>query len=124
MQWARRIGTFSLVCIAWMMFRANSIQDFWTLFKTLFTGWGGVSIGASLTELEMPMITAVTIIFAVYVMNQLDKQVSLKIEDLRLDKGISFARAGAYVYLCWAIAAAWLILLASNAASSFIYFQF
>jgi len=124
MQWVRRIGTFCLVCIAWMMFRANSIADFWTLFTTLFTGWGGVSIGASLAELEMPMITAVTIIFSIYVMNQLDKQISLKIEDLRLDKGISFARAGAYVYLCWAIAAAWLILLASNAASSFIYFQF
>ena len=124
MQWVRRIGTFALVCIAWMMFRANSLTDFWTLFKMLFTGWGGVSIVASFQALEMSLMTAITIIFSIYVLNQLDKQITMKLEDLRKDKGISFERAGAYVYLCWAIAAAWLILLASNAASSFIYFQF
>ena len=120
----RRVITFCLVCIAWMMFRANSLKDFWSLFKMLFTGWGGLNLGASFAELEMSMITAITIIFSVYVMNQLDKQVSLKLEDLRLNKNLTFARAGAYIYLCWAIAAAWLILLASNVESSFIYFQF
>ena len=124
MQWARRVGTFVLVCIAWMMFRANSLTDFWTLFKMLFTGWSGFSLTASLAALELPLMTIVTIIFSVYILNQLDKQITMKLEDLHKDRGITLERAGAYVYLCWAIAAAWLILLASNAASSFIYFQF
>ncbi|MBQ9692660.1 MAG: hypothetical protein IJV70_05845, partial [Clostridia bacterium] len=110
--------------IAWMMFRVNSLTDFWTLFKMLFTGWSGFSLTASLAALELPLMTIVTIIFSVYILNQLDKQITMKLEDLHKDRGITLERAGAYVYLCWAIAAAWLILLASNAASSFIYFQF
>jgi len=122
--WARRIVTFILVCLAWMIFRANSMKDLGKLYSLLFTGWGGVSISASLSALGMPIITLVTIVFSIYVMNQLDKQVILRDKELRLNESLTVGRSHAFITVCWCIAAAWMILLASNTASSFIYFQF
>lgn len=122
--WGRRIITFILVCIAWMAFRANSLGDLGLLYKTLFTGWGGVSISASMDALGMTFMSAMTAAFSIFAINQLDKQISLRTDELNRECGIRLERANAYVYLCWTIAAAWLILLSNNAASSFIYFQF
>lgn len=122
--WAKRLTTFALVCLAWMAFRANSLKDLLTLYKKLFTGWGGLNLTASIDALGLPIITLVTAIFAIYVINQLDKQVAMKVSDLRVDSSLRLERAHAYITLCWSIAVAWLILLAANAESSFIYFQF
>ncbi len=122
--WAKRIGTFALVCFAWMFFRANSLGDLVILIKQLFTGWSGVSISASMAALEMTLLNAVTAAFTIFAINQLDKQINLKVDDLRKDQYTTVERSGAYITLCWTVAAAWLILLSTNAASSFIYFQF
>lgn len=122
--WARRVITFILVCLAWMIFRANDLRDLGRLYSQLFTGWGGVNITSSLSTLGLPLITIVTIAFSIYVMNQLDKQVTMVADDLRYEKSLTFGRAHAFVTVCWVIAMAWMILLASNSASSFIYFQF
>ncbi len=122
--WAKRIGTFALVCLAWISFRANSLGDLKLLFTTLFTGWGGISLSASMDAIGMTFMRAVTAAFSIFAINQLDKQINLKVDDLRKDVGTTVERSGAYITLCWTIAAAWLILLSTNAASSFIYFQF
>ncbi len=122
--WAKRIGTFALVCLAWISFRANSLGDLKLLFTTLFTGWGGISLSASMDAIGMTLMRAVTAAFSIFAINQLDKQINLKVDDLRKDVGTTVERSGAYITLCWTIAAAWLILLSTNAASSFIYFQF
>ena len=74
--------------------------------------------------LGMTFMSAVTTAFSIFAINQLDKQISLRTDELNRERGIKLERANAYVYLCWTIAAAWLILLSNNAASSFIYFQF
>ena len=122
--WARRIVTFMLVSLAWIVFRANTLNDLLKLLKILFTGWGGVSISASLSALGLPIITLITIAFSLYLLNQLDKQVILADDQLRLNQPVVVGRAHAFVTVCWTIAAAWLILLAANTESSFIYFQF
>ena len=121
---AKKIGTFALVCIAWMAFRANSLRDLGFLYKQLFTGWSGVSITESMKALDMSVMALMTVVFSVFVINLLDKQINLRIDELHLDSGLSVPRANAYITVCWTVCVAWLILLASNAASSFIYFQF
>ena len=122
--WGRRIITFILVCLAWMAFRANSLSDLGMLYKTLFTGWSGISISASMDAIGMTFLSAMTALFSIFAINQLDKQICLKTVELHRERGLKLERATAYVYLCWTIAAAWLILLSNNVASSFIYFQF
>ena len=72
----------------------------------------------------MTFLSAMTALFSIFAINQLDKQICLKTEELHRERGLKLERANAYVYLCWTIAAAWLILLSNNVASSFIYFQF
>ena len=120
----RRVVTFLLVLIAWVAFRANSLADMSVLYKALFLGWGGFSITSSLTALGFGLIPAATAILSIVSTVQLDRQIALKDPSDGEFKGISPDRAGLYIYLTWTIAAAWLILLASSGASSFIYFQF
>jgi D-alanyl-lipoteichoic acid acyltransferase DltB (MBOAT superfamily) len=122
--WAKRIATFALVCLAWMAFRANNLRDLGLLYKELIVGWGGISIKASLETIGLDVLTLVTIIFSAYVINQLDKQVALRVEDLRYNNTLKIERAHAYVVVIWTIALAWMILLAAGTESAFIYFQF
>lgn len=56
--------TFSLVCFAWIFFRANNIHDAWYIATHLFAGWGqaldfsglkyAVSMGMGLRNLALP----------------------------------------------------------------------
>lgn len=120
----RRVITFILVCIAWMMFRANSLYDFGVLFTTLFKGWGDVSFSASMDALGMDLIAAITTVLSIIMIKQLDVQINTKPDMDTSDCLLDPSRVSAYICICWSVAAAWLILLSSNVASSFIYFQF
>ena len=122
--WSRRVITFILVCLAWMIFRANSFSDLGVLFKTLFTGWGGVSIAASLDSLGLSVVNLVTIVLSVIVLKQLDLQINTRPDLDNSALSISPSRSVVYVAISWIVAVAWIILLASNAESAFIYFQF
>ena len=120
----RRVVTFTLVLIAWVAFRANSLGDMTVLYKTLFLGWSGFSLTFSLTALGLGLVPAATIIMSLISIRELDKQIALKDPANGVFKGVAPDRAGMYIYLAWTIAAAWLILLSNSGASSFIYFQF
>lgn len=115
--------TFLLVLIAWVAFRANSASDMISLYRTLFSGWTGLQIGASLTALGLDWVRIISIILMIYIVKQLDLQIALKNSPSGEYKG-TFASGFVYIILCWAVAAAWLLLLSSGGASSFIYFQF
>ena len=122
--WSRRVITFILVSLAWMIFRANSFADLGILFKTLFAGWGGVSVGASLEALGLSVVNIVTIILSLIVLKQLDLQINTRPNQDNSALSISPSRSVVYVVVCWCVAIAWIILLASNQESAFIYFQF
>ena len=123
-RYVRTVITFILVSLAWMVFRANSLAELGSLFATLFTGWGGVSIAASLDSLGMSVINLITIILSVVILKLLDKQINTRPDADNTARLINPARSAVYVTLCWCVAVAWLILLASNTESAFIYFQF
>lgn len=119
----KRIVTFMLVLIAWVAFRANSASDMITLYRTLFSGWAGLNIGASLGVLGLDWVQIISIILMVYIVKQLDLQIALNNAPSGEYKG-TFASGFVYIVLCWTVAVAWLLLLSSGEASSFIYFQF
>lgn len=120
----RRIGTFLLVMIAWVAFRANSLGDMAILYRQLFTGWAGISITASLKALGAGVLPLATALLSIVAVGQLDRQIALKNSADAGYGGVSADRAGMYVTLIWTVAAAWILLLANSGASSFIYFQF
>ena len=122
--WARRLIVFVLVSLAWIAFRANSLPDLWKLLTVLFTGWGGVNFAASMKALELTVMGLISAFVSIYVITQIDIQITEKAKDLRENSGLSLSKASTYIYICWTIAIAWMILLSSNTASSFIYFQF
>lgn len=119
----KQVVTFLLVLIAWVAFRANSASDMISLYKTLFSGWTGLNIGASLGALGLDWVQIISIILMIYIVKQLDLQVALKNSPDGEYHG-TFASGFVYIILCWTVAVAWLLLLSSGGASSFIYFQF
>ena len=119
----KQVVTFLLVLIAWVAFRANSASDMIALYKTLFSGWAGLNIGASLGILSLDWVQIISIILMIYIVKQLDLQIALKNAPVGEYKG-GFSSGFVYIILCWTVAVAWLLLLSSGGASSFIYFQF
>ena len=123
----RRFNTFVLVCFAWIFFRANSFSDLGILLSKLFTDWEwNLSYFAgTLDAVGMTLSGLCTTVLSLLIMRRLD------ITGLREGDGETLVLPSAkrlaksrYVYLLWVIALAWLLLLAGDGASSFIYFQF
>ncbi|MDP9343111.1 MAG: MBOAT family protein [Actinomycetota bacterium] len=44
----QRVGTFALVCLGWVFFRADSFGTAWTLLRRLFTAWGPAPLATPL----------------------------------------------------------------------------
>jgi len=123
-RYPRTVITFALVCLAWMVFRANSVSDLGVLLKTLFCGWGGVSLTASLDAIGMSWVNLITILLSTVVLKQLDVGINTRPDKDNSALMLNPARSTVYVVLCWIVSVAWMILLAAGGESSFIYFQF
>ncbi|MBE6560602.1 MAG: MBOAT family protein [Ruminococcaceae bacterium] len=118
--WAQRITTFILVDFAWIFFRANSTSDMGILLRRLFTAWN-IPPAEVFSHMGMTLVGGLTVVFAILIMNQMDSLVNHYDEP---DGSGALVRRGVFVYLIWAILFAWMILLQSGSAGTFIYFQF
>ncbi len=126
LQAIRRVITFILVDFAWMFFRANSFSDLGKLMKTLFTDWefSYAYIADSFGVMELGVLGVLITLCSIFIMNRMD---ITSLDPDAIDGPTTGRDAIAsirYTYLIWIIAIAWLVLLAGNGASSFIYFQF
>lgn len=110
--------TFCLVCFAWIFFRANNTKELLLILEKLFTSFG-VSTFAS--ELGLTFSGALIMILAIVIMVLLDRKLTLP--EYTSPSGAKML-GGTSLYILWAILLAWLLLLASNGSSAFIYFQF
>ena len=110
--------TFTLVCFAWIFFRANNISELLTILKQLFTTFGASTF---VNELGLTLNGALIVVLAIVIMIICDRKLTLK--EYNLPSGAKLLN-GTSLYLLWAIIFAWLILLASGGSSAFIYFQF
>ena len=114
----RRVITFTLVCLAWVFFRANTIADAFTLLGALLTRHAPLS--AALAAMQMDTVSILLVIFAVATMVLLDRAVSYDEQD----GSDVLVRDGAFIYYVFAIMLVWLLLLSRGQSSTFIYFQF
>lgn len=114
----RRAVTFILVCFSWIFFRANNLSDLGILLGKLFTNWGGFS--ATLASMGICVTGAIVAILSVIILTELD---ILTGDEMR-EGDITASRKTGTVWVVWAVAAAWIMLLSVGGASSFIYFQF
>ncbi len=121
----QRALTCILVTFAWIFFRANSTADLLTLLSHLFTGWS-VSPATVFADMGLNLTGVLTSILSVASMVLLDRLVTHE-EQPQPDSTFASDRA---VYrsrgltMIWIVVAAWMVLLAGDGASSFIYFQF
>lgn len=115
----RTFNTFMLAAFAWIFFRANSFADLKVLLTKLFTDWSFSPsfFIDSLTSMGLDLVAILTCIISVVILSMLDKT-RLASDERRAKPDFRYA------YLVWAIAFAWILLLAGDGASSFIYFQF
>ncbi len=115
----RTFNTFMLAAFAWIFFRANSFADLKVLLTKLFTDWSFSPsfFIDSLTSMGLDLVAILTCIISVVILSMLDKT-RLASDERRAKPDFRYA------YLVWAIAFAWVLLLAGDGASSFIYFQF
>lgn len=114
----RTVVTFILVCFAWIFFRANNITDLLLILKNLFTTFG---ISTFVNELNITLSGALIMILSIIIMVLLDRKLTLAKYEHPSGAKLFF---GTSFYLLWAIIFAWLILLAGDGSSAFIYFQF
>lgn len=117
-QMFRTAITFVLVCFAWIFFRANNTKELLLILKNLFTTFGASTFAG---DLGLTFSGALIMILSVVIMILLDRKLTLAKYDSPSGAKLF---CGTSLYLLWAIMFAWLILLASDGSSAFIYFQF
>ena len=115
----RTVITFALVCVAWVIFRANSLSDVIVLFKTLFSFSGGFTETLTLMGLDLYRILLICI--SIVTLLLLDRAV---VYGDGADKSGVVTKNGAFIYFVWAIVICWMLLLSRDMVSSFIYFRF
>ena len=117
--------TCVLVTFAWIFFRANSTGDLLTLLSHLFTSWS-TPVGTVFADMGLNWTGALTSILSVASMVMLDRLVVH--EEQPQPDGTFVSDRAVYrsrgLIMMWISLVAWMVLLAGDGASSFIYFQF
>lgn len=113
--------TSLLVGFAWLFFRANSISDAVTLLSTFFDG-AAWSIPLSLEKhLGLTAVSLLTVLVSLALLWILDH---LVVYGEGRDGSAALTKNGAFVYIVWCILLVYMLLLATDKVSTFIYFQF
>ena len=114
----QRFWTFVLVCISWILFRANSISDVGVLLGKLASPWG--SLADTLVTLDLNLVAILVTVLSIVLLSILD----------RIGANESIAETGTLSrqytagMIALIVAVAWCLLLSVGGASAFIYFQF
>jgi len=117
--------TFVLADFAWIFFRANNTAELGILLNRLFTSWS-TPMSEVFDTMGLTLTGAVISILSVAIMVILDRLVRHNEQpqpDGTLRSTLAISNGKSLVYV-WAIVIAWMVLLAGDGSSSFIYFQF
>lgn len=125
----RNFGTFVLVTLAWIFFRANTPSDAWIILKKIFTDYSfsGEYFGNTVSALSLSLTAVLYGIFVLLMMLCLEKlkyPETAFITDKFSARTRSVLRFLCYVAMVWCIIGVWIMLQEANVGSSFIYFQF
>ena len=117
--------TFVLADFAWIFFRANNTAELGVLLNRLFTSWS-VPMSEVFDTMGLTLTGAVISVLSVAIMVILDRLVRHNEQpqpDGTLRSTLAISNGKSLIYV-WAIIIAWMVLLAGDGSSSFIYFQF
>ena len=117
--------TFVLADFAWIFFRANNTAELGVLLNRLFTSWS-TPMSEVFDTMGLTLTGAVISVLSVAIMVILDRLVRHNEQpqpDGTLRSTLAISNGKSLVYV-WAIIIAWMVLLAGDGSSSFIYFQF
>ena len=117
--WIRRVVTFILVSFSWIFFRANSFSDAITLVSGLTDFSMGLKETLALMGLDLTgaLMTVLSIVSLLIIEKLLHYEESA-------DGSEDLIKNGAFTYVIWIVAFAWMLLLSKDMVSTFIYFQF
>jgi len=116
----RRTITFLLVCFAWIFFRANNPHDLYILLNSLFLHFGNAH--SAVSDMKITLVGACIAFVSILIMTILDNRFTCCSEPQN-GTGAKLV-GGTAIIMIWAVVVAWMFLLSSGTASSFIYFQF
>ena len=117
--------TFVLADFAWIFFRANNTAELGVLLNRLFTSWSA-PMSEVFDTMGLTLTGAVISVLSVAIMVILDRLVRHNEQpqpDGTLRSTLAISNGKSLIYV-WAIIIAWMVLLAGDGSSSFIYFQF
>ena len=112
----RMVITFVLVCLAWIPFRANSIQDMGVIFQNLFTNWN-VDFPALVQRLDLQGIRIFLLVVALGGYFVCDHLANLPFRNIVVKDIV-------YGLVTMGIILAFIYLKSTSFDSGFIYFQF
>lgn len=116
----RRGWVFLLVCLAWVLFRADSVGDAVTLFSHLGTGWGDLSSALAFTGITASALPPIALRLAcLALLARLPQPLGSDASPHQLAQ-----RALSVLLLVTVLSVAWLALLAVHGENVFLYFQF
>lgn len=104
------VGTFHLVCLGWLFFRASSIDQVWQMITRLAADWRG----SDLASYSFGMIAALTVPLMIY-----EAWVERRGQLLALTHAHWLVRGLVYLAIVFSI-----LYFATDRPSEFIYFQF
>lgn len=121
----RTVGTFLLVTLSWVFFRADTPSDALTLLGKMFGDYsfGGAYLERSSEILSLSPTTLLYGAFALLMMLTLER-IKYPTPEVKYSRLRPIARFLCYALMMWSIIGVWVLLQASNIGSSFIYFQF
>lgn len=116
--------TFTLVCFAWIFFRANSITDAIYIIKNLFNdiyNWFSIRyVYDTVTNMGLSLLEFIISILSILILIILEFCSRKESLYLRLNRGSIIVKGGFYIFLVIII----LTMGVYHNASQFIYFQF
>lgn len=113
--------TSLLVGFAWLFFRANSMTDAVTLLSRLCNAraWRApFSLEASLGLSLVPLLTVLVSLVLLWILDR------IVVYGEEKDGSLPILEGGGFVYVVWAVLLVYMLLLATDRVSTFIYFQF
>ncbi len=120
----RRVITFTLVCFAWIFFRANSISDCGIILGKLFTDWHNTNQAFNNSGLTITL--AIEIGLMILMLPMLHKVLEYEpcVKNGEITQTFMMNKL-AYMFLLVAVILAWIgLYISGGSGSSFIYFQF